>query len=93
DTDARTLNAFIDETIGPVRDYDSRKGSDLLSTLRAFVRNEASPTKTARALNYHTNTILQRLDRLKSLLGDDWRSDEHLFRISAAVRLDELRRQ
>ncbi|WP_241031988.1 helix-turn-helix domain-containing protein [Rhodococcus pseudokoreensis] len=93
DTDARTLNAFIDEAIGAVRAYDTRKSADLLETLRAFVRNEASPTKTARALNYHTNTILQRLDRLKTLLGDDWRSDEHLFRISAAVRLDELRTQ
>ena len=93
DTDARTLNAFIDQTIGPVRDYDSRKGADLLSTLRAFVRNEASPTKTARALNYHTNTILQRLDRLRTILGDDWRSDERMFRISAAVRLDALRGQ
>ncbi|MGV9862033.1 helix-turn-helix domain-containing protein [Rhodococcus koreensis] len=93
DTDARTLNAFIDETIGPVRAYDDGKGTDLLATLRAFVRNEASPTKTARALNYHTNTILQRLHRLEMLLGPEWRADEHLFRISAAVRLDELRGQ
>ncbi|WP_370181017.1 helix-turn-helix domain-containing protein [Rhodococcus wratislaviensis] len=93
DTDARTLNAFIDETIGPVRAYDDSKGTDLLATLRAFVRNEGSPTKTARALNYHTNTILQRLHRLEMLLGPEWRSDEHLFRISAAVRLDELRGQ
>ncbi|MFD6060374.1 helix-turn-helix domain-containing protein [Rhodococcus wratislaviensis] len=93
DTDARTLNAFIDETIGPVRAYDDNKGTDLLATLRAFVRNEGSPTKTARALNYHTNTILQRLHRLEMLLGPEWRSDEHLFRISAAVRLDELRGQ
>ncbi|ANS26234.1 GAF domain protein [Rhodococcus opacus] len=93
DTDARTLNAFIDETIGPVRAYDGGKGTDLLATLRAFVRNEGSPTKTARALNYHTNTILQRLHRLEMLLGPEWRNDEHLFRISAAVRLDELREQ
>ena len=93
DTDARTLNAFIDETIGPVRAYDDAKGTDLLATLRAFVRNEGSPTKTARALNYHTNTILQRLHRLETLLGPEWRSDEHLFRVSAAVRLDELRKK
>ncbi|WP_280398780.1 helix-turn-helix domain-containing protein [Nocardia carnea] len=85
------LQAFLDRTIGPVADYDARHGTDLLTTLRTFVRHEASPTKTARALNYHTNTILQRLDRLKALLGEDWRQDEHLFRISLATRLDELR--
>jgi DNA-binding PucR family transcriptional regulator len=85
------LQSFLDLTIGPVVDYDARHGTDLLTTLRMFVRHEASPTKTARALNYHTNTILQRLDRLKALLGEDWRRDEHLFRISLATRLDELR--
>lgn len=90
-SDPEALHGFIDETIGSVIEYDASHRTDLVLTLRAFVRNEASPTKTARALNYHTNTILQRLDRLKSILGDDWRQDEPLFRISTAVRLDELR--
>lgn len=85
------LRSFLDLTIGPVVEYDARHGTDLLTTLRTFVRHEASPTKTARALNYHPNTILQRLDRLKALLGADWRQDEQLFRISLATRLDELR--
>ena len=58
ETDARTLAAFLDETIGAVRRYDTDRGTDLLGTLRAFVRNNASPTRTARALNFHTNTIL-----------------------------------
>ncbi|WP_280418831.1 helix-turn-helix domain-containing protein [Nocardia carnea] len=90
-TNPEALHSFLDLTIGPVVDYDARHGTDLLATLRTFVRHEASPTKTARALNYHPNTILQRLDRLKALLGADWRQDEHLFRISLATRLDELR--
>jgi putative methionine-R-sulfoxide reductase with GAF domain len=85
------VHAFVDHVIGPVISYDAAHGTDLLSTLRAFVRSESSPTKTARALNYHTNTILQRLARMKSLLGDNWRDDESLFRISTAVRLDALR--
>lgn len=90
DADGRALRAFIDRTIGVVHRYDEARGTDLVATLRAFVRNDASPTKTARALNYHPNTVLQRLDRLKSLLGAHWRDEEPLFRISAAVRLDEL---
>ena len=91
DTDATTLTAFLHDTIGAVRRYDAERGTDLLGTLRAFVRNNASPTRTARALNFHTNTILQRLDRLDRVLGDDWRDDERLFRIGLAVRLDDLR--
>ena len=91
DSDAAALNAFLQTTIGAVRQYDADRNADLLGTLRAFVRNNASPTRTARALNFHTNTILQRLDRLDHVLGADWRDDERMFRIGIAVRLDELR--
>ncbi|MGW5381049.1 helix-turn-helix domain-containing protein [Nocardia sp. NPDC003963] len=90
--DPRGLHRFVTATIGPVVDYDAAHGTDLTATLRAFVRSNASPTQTARVLNYHPNTILQRLDRIKTLLGEDWRSDQHLYRISTAVRLEELRR-
>lgn len=91
DSDAEALNTFLQSTIGAVRQYDADRNADLLGTLRAFVRNNASPTRTARALNFHTNTILQRLDRLDHVLGADWRDDERMFRIGIAVRLDELR--
>ncbi|WP_194409962.1 GAF domain-containing protein [Microbacterium cremeum] len=91
DSDSQGLAAFLRDTIGPVRQYDTERNADLLGTLRAFVRNNASPTRTARALNFHTNTILQRLDRLDHVLGTDWRDDERMFRIGIAVRLDELR--
>lgn len=91
DTDVRALGAFLRDTIGAVRQYDTERNADLLGTLRAFVRNNASPTRTARALNFHTNTILQRLDRLDHVLGASWRDDERMFRIGIAVRLDELR--
>ena len=90
DTDAQGLSTFLRDTIGAVREYDAERNADLLGTLRAFVRNNASPTRTARALNFHTNTILQRLDRLDHVLGADWRDDERMFRLGIAVRLDEL---
>ncbi|WP_035856382.1 helix-turn-helix domain-containing protein [Cryptosporangium arvum] len=90
DTDPRSLREFLDATIGAVRAYDAERGTELLTTLRAFVRHNASPTRTARALNFHPNTILQRLDRLDRVLGTTWRNEERLFRISLAVRLDEL---
>jgi DNA-binding PucR family transcriptional regulator len=90
DADERALASFLDATIGAVRRYDEARGTDLLGTLRAFVRNNASPTRTARALNFHTNTILQRLERLDAVLGEGWRDDERLFRIGLAARLDEL---
>ncbi len=89
--DRRALATFLDGALGVVRRHDAERGSDLVATLRAFVRHGASPTRTARALTFHPNTILQRLEKLDRLLGDGWRDDERYFRLSTAVRLDELR--
>lgn len=88
--DRRALSAFLDAALGAVRAHDAERGSELLETLRAFVRHGGSPTRTARALTFHTNTILQRLEKLDRLLGEGWRDDERFFRLSTAVRLDEL---
>jgi hypothetical protein len=90
-TDTAALRSFVDGTIGAVRVYDAERGTELLSTLRVFVRSGDSATRTARVLNFHPNTIVQRLDRLATILGDDWRDEERLFRIAMAVRLDEMR--
>ncbi len=89
--DRRALDAFLDSALGAVRRHDAARGSDLLATLRAFIHHGASPTRTARALTFHTNTILQRLEKLDALLGKGWRDDERFFRLSIAVRLDDLR--
>ncbi|MFJ2634475.1 helix-turn-helix domain-containing protein [Streptomyces sp. NPDC087422] len=88
--DPAALTAYLDTMVGPVRRYDAEHGTDLLATLRAFVRNQSSPTRTGRELGFHTNTILQRIERLTRLLGEGWRDDELFFRLSLAVRLDEI---
>jgi len=90
-TDSAALRSFVDGTIGAVRAYDRERGAELLATLRVFVRSGDSATRTARVLNFHPNTIVQRLDRLTTILGDGWREEERLFRIAMAVRLDEMR--
>ena len=82
--------AFIDVVIGPVLRWDSEREGELMTTLSAFVDAQSSPTRSARQLHVHVNTVLQRLERITSLLGDDWREPEHLFRISVAARMHSL---
>lgn len=87
------LSGFIDAVIGPVLRWDDERGTDLFTTLRTFADTYASPTRTARALHLHINTVTQRLDRITALLGAEWREPEPLFRISVAARLHALRRR
>jgi len=88
--DVRGLSTFVHDTIGPVVSWDAERGAELLATLRCFVQSNASPTRTARELHLHTNTVLQRLERITALLGEGWRESEALFRISIAVRMHAL---
>lgn len=81
---------FIDVVIGPVTTWDAEHGGDLLATLTAFIDAQSSPTRTARRLYVHVNTVLQRLERIAALLGEDWREPEPLFRISVATRMHGL---
>lgn len=84
------LPDYIDAMIGPVLRWDEQRDGELLTTLRTYLDAQASPTRTARDLHVHVNTVLQRLERLTTLLGDDWREPDPLFRISVAVRLQSL---
>src|SRR5699024_3571736 len=81
---------FIDVVIGPVLQWDADRGGDLLATLGAFIDAQSSPTRTARRLHVHVNTVLQRLERITGLLGEGWREPESLFRVSVATRMHAL---
>ena len=55
--------------LGPLLDYDARRGSDLVGTLAAYFAAGASPRRAAGALHVHVNTVGQRLDRVAALLA------------------------
>jgi hypothetical protein len=89
-TGREDLGIYIRHTIGAVLDWDRERNTELLPTLLGFVDANASPTRTARNLGLHTNTVLQRLERITALLGPGWREPEPLFRVGVAVRLQRL---
>ncbi|MBB5159630.1 helix-turn-helix domain-containing protein [Saccharopolyspora phatthalungensis] len=88
----KELSGFIAATIGPVLRWDQERGTQLFETLRVFADSYASPTRTARVLHVHINTVTQRLERISALLDANWREPEPLFRISVAARLHALAR-
>ena len=83
---------FIDGVIGPVRDWDARRGTALVDTLCAYFEAGESRQGTAAALRIHTNTVQQRLERIWSLLEGEPGDAEYRFRVQAAARLERLRR-
>ncbi|OEV10795.1 GAF domain-containing protein [Streptomyces nanshensis] len=92
-TGGAELAGFIESTLGPVLRWDEKHGTQLFETLHAFADSYASPSRTARALHVHINTVTQRLERVSVLLGAEWRAPEPLFRVSVAARLHALSRR
>ncbi|UJW30335.1 helix-turn-helix domain-containing protein [Saccharothrix sp. AJ9571] len=86
----RELDRFIAGSIGPLLDYDQRRGSNLVETLSAYYAEHTNVAATARALHVHVNTLLKRLDRVGSVLGVDWRHGNDL-ELQLGLRLHQLR--
>ncbi|MFJ1768312.1 helix-turn-helix domain-containing protein [Amycolatopsis sp. NPDC088138] len=88
--DQADLGAFVRATLGPVLDYDERRGTDLVATLRAYFASGSQLARTKDVLHVHVNTVVQRLERIASLLGEDWQAPDRALEIQLALRLHRL---
>ncbi|MEE1929726.1 GAF domain-containing protein [Streptomyces sp. TRM 70351] len=88
--DSRDVAGFVERTLGPVLEYDRRRGTGLVTTLDAYFDSGMSPVRAKDALHVHVNTVAQRLDRVARLLGDDWQSPERVLEVQLALRLHRL---
>ena len=88
--EGRDVRGFVTATLGPVLDYDERRGTDLVGTLRAWFDAGGSPARAAEALQVHVNTVTQRLERVGRLLGRGWSAPERGLEVDLALRLHRL---
>ncbi len=88
--DRTDLAGYVRATLGPVLDYDDRRGTDLVDTLRAYFDCGTNLTRAKDVLHVHVNTVVQRLDRIASLLGEDWQTPSRALEIQIALRLHQL---
>ncbi|MVU80033.1 GAF domain-containing protein [Nocardia sp. ET3-3] len=83
--------AFLDQTLGPVVDYDLRRRTELVHTLDAYFASGCSLSTSAKQLHVHVNTVTQRLERITGLLGEGWQHPDRALEIQLALRLHRLR--
>ncbi|MGC0365970.1 purine catabolism regulator [Rhodococcus sp. 27YEA15] len=67
---ARARDRMLD-IIAPLINWDSTHSSDLTRTLEVHLRHGCSATSSASALHLGRQSLYQRLDRIRSLLGYD----------------------
>ncbi|MFJ6793646.1 helix-turn-helix domain-containing protein [Streptomyces sp. NPDC091268] len=88
--DQTDLRGYVHQTLGPVLEYDAKRGTDLVHTLRVYFASGMNQTKTRESLHVHINTVVQRLDRLGRLLGRDWQRPDRALEIQLALRIAQV---
>ena len=83
-------DGFVRTVLGPVLDYDERRGTQLVGTLEAYFARGANLTRAAGDLHVHVNTVTQRLERVTRLLGPEWTEPERQLEVQLALRLHRL---
>jgi GAF domain-containing protein len=85
--DRADVAGYVRSTLGPLLDYDAGRGTELVRTVTAYFACGANLSRAKDELHVHVNTVVQRLDRVASLLGEDWQSPERVLEVQLALRL------
>ncbi|WP_127355436.1 helix-turn-helix domain-containing protein [Actinacidiphila soli] len=84
---AHDVDGFITTALGPLLDYDARRGTELVHTLAVYFACGGSLTRAKDQLHVHVNTVVQRLDRVEALLGKGWDDPDRALELQLALRL------
>ena len=90
--DQPDVPGFVTGALGPLLEYDERRGTDLVGTLQAYFDAGGNLARTREALHVHVNTVAQRLDRIGRLIGDDWQQPDRQLELQVALRLHRISR-
>ncbi|MGI5446865.1 helix-turn-helix domain-containing protein [Streptomyces sp. CA-243310] len=88
--DRADVCGYVERVLGPVIAYDDRRGTELVRTLDAYYAHGGSLSQAKDALHVHVNTVVQRLERIRRLLGDDWNTPTSALELQLALRLHGL---
>jgi len=66
--DAKEMATLVEETVGPLAEYDTRRNASLVSTVRAYLESGEHQPTTADHCHIHVSTLKYRLKRVEAVL-------------------------
>jgi sugar diacid utilization regulator len=67
--DLAELRSFAAEILGKLNAQDHQRGTELMTTLACYFRENNSPQRAARSLHVHPNTVAYRIKRIQEITG------------------------
>lgn len=84
------MAGFVSRALGPLLEYDARRGTLLVETLRAYFAAGGNLSRAKEELHVHVNTVAQRLERVGQLIGTDWQRPDRGLELQLALHLHGL---
>jgi sugar diacid utilization regulator len=84
--DTREIEAFVEEWLGPLIEYDLHRHSNLVDTLHRYLESGGHYDATSAALIIHRSTLKYRLQRIRQVSGRELGDPEVSFNLRLACR-------
>ena len=72
-------------------EYDHRNETNLVETLDCYFACNCNVSETAKALYIHRNTLIYRIDKIRSVLGRDLKDSEERLLLQLGLRIHQIR--
>ncbi|MBF6617972.1 MAG: PucR family transcriptional regulator ligand-binding domain-containing protein [Candidimonas sp.] len=87
------IRRFIDEWLQPLLQYDRKRRSRLVATLRVFLDNNGNYRETARLMHVHHNTVRYRISQIYTLTRRDILNPRLRLQYQLALVLHDMNRE
>ncbi len=89
-SDPTLVSRFVEQSLGPLIEYDERRKGELIKTIEAYFDSDGSVKLAGEALFAHPHTVSYRLKQIERLTGWSLRDPEDKLRLQLALRAYRL---
>lgn len=72
--------------------HDQDKGDDLCQILQVYIQNNCNTSQTAKQLHFHRNTIINKVSKIESILGERLNDWDLQFKLMLSAAVEEYAR-
>lgn len=84
------INEFYEEIILPLKNYDKKYNTQILTTAIKYIENDGNIKRTSEELFQHDNTIRYRINKIKEILGMENLDGSFYEQLSIAIKIYKI---
>ncbi len=91
--DTEILSSYCGEILGSLEAYDKKHNTSYLNTLQSYIKNDRSILRVAEETFTHRNTVNYRIQRIKQIVGCEFKNVDDLFLYQVAFYIREMEKK